>query len=60
MGGLDGCRGAVLDAELDVDLLQMLVHRAGGKAEDFADIAVGLAFGDPQQHFGFALGEEKC
>ncbi|THV39322.1 hypothetical protein FAA86_02875 [Rhizobium rosettiformans W3] len=27
---LDGGRGAVFDAELGVDLLEMLVHRAGG------------------------------
>src|SRR5262245_4685134 len=54
IGSPHSCRGTVLDAELHIDLLEMLVHRARRKAEDLADIPVGFALGDPGQHFGFA------
>ncbi|PZQ30670.1 MAG: hypothetical protein DI559_15785, partial [Ectopseudomonas oleovorans] len=52
-----GGGGAGFHAEFHVDMLQVLVHRARAEAEDVADIAVGLAAGDPAQHLHFALGE---
>jgi hypothetical protein len=55
--GLDGGGGTVFDAELYVDLFEVLVHRAGRQAEDIADIAVGFALGDPDQHFGSACDQ---
>ncbi|QTK80679.1 hypothetical protein AT6N2_C3188 [Agrobacterium tumefaciens] len=59
MGRLDRGRGTVFHAELYVDLFEMLVHRPGGQAENIADIAVGLALGDPQQHFRFPRGQRE-
>ncbi|TWD85117.1 hypothetical protein FB547_106202 [Variovorax beijingensis] len=43
------CRGgsARLDAQLLEDVLEMLVDRARAGAEDLADVAVGLALGEP-------------
>jgi hypothetical protein len=35
----------------------VLVHRAGADAEDVADVPVGLALGQPCQHFALALGQ---
>src|SRR4029078_9114802 len=51
--------GARLDAELLVDVLQVLVHRARADAEDLADVAVGLAGGEPADHFPLAFGEPR-
>src|SRR5438128_8498709 len=41
------CRRARLDAELLVDALQVLMHRAMAAADDRADVAVGLAGAEP-------------
>jgi hypothetical protein len=38
--------GSVLQAELGVDLLEVLVHRARPEAEDLGDVAVRLAARD--------------
>src|SRR5690349_1039636 len=43
-------RGAVLDTELGVDLLQVLVDGARAEAQDLRDVAIGLALGEPGQH----------
>ena len=56
---LDRGGGAVFDAELHIDLFQMLVDRAGAQAQDFADVAVRFALGDPEQHLGFAHRQRK-
>src|SRR5580704_2106543 len=48
-----GCRGAVFDAELGVDLLEVLVHGPGAEAQDLRDIAVGLALAQPGQDLAF-------
>lgn len=45
---LDCGGGAVFDAKFYVDLFEMLVHRAGRKTEDVADVPVGLTLGDPE------------
>src|SRR5690606_41543935 len=37
----------------------MLVHRTRAHVEDLADLAVGLAVGDPQHDVGFAAGEAQ-
>src|SRR5437588_6434021 len=50
-------RRARLDAELLVDALQVLVHRARADFEDRADVAVGLAGGEPAQHVLLARRE---
>ena len=42
MRRLHSRRGAVFHAELHIDLFQMLVHGSRGKAENIADIAVGM------------------
>src|SRR5229473_7236150 len=52
-------RGAILDAELGVNLLQVLIHGARAEIEDFRNVAVGLAARDPHQHLRLALGERK-
>jgi hypothetical protein len=46
--------GTVFDAELCIYLLEMLVDSAGREAQDLRDVAVGLAFGQPRQHFALA------
>src|SRR5436190_23074765 len=43
--------GPRLDSELLVDSLKMLVHGSGADRQDLADVAVGLAAGEPAQHF---------
>ena len=35
----------------------MLVDGARADAKNFADFAIGLAAADPQEHFGFAVGQ---
>src|SRR3954467_14953212 len=52
-------RSPVLDAELGVDLLEMLVDRARAQAQNLRDVAVGLALAEPGQHLAFAGGEAK-
>src|ERR1700747_1430398 len=54
-----GRRSAVLDAELGVDLLEMLVDRTRAKPQDLRDVAVGLALGEPRQHFALPRGEPE-
>src|SRR3984885_9172897 len=54
-----GSRGAVFDPELDEDLLQVLVHRARTDVQDLADVAIGLAATDPQQHFRLARRQSE-
>ena len=54
-----GGRGAVLNAELRVNLLEMLIHSARTKIENFSDIAVRFATRDPQQYLRLALGDRK-
>src|SRR6266568_3128671 len=46
-----GGGGAVLDTELGVDLLEVLVDGPWAQAQDLGDVAVGLAFRKPGQHF---------
>src|SRR6185369_13026822 len=50
---------ARLDAQLLIDVLKMLVHRARADAEDRADVAIGLAGGKPADHFPLPLGEPR-
>jgi lipase chaperone LimK len=45
---------ACFDTELDVDPLQVLVHRARAGAEQARDLTVGLAGAEPAQYLGFA------
>src|SRR5216684_3984645 len=52
-------RGAVLDAELGIDLLEMLVHRPRAEAQNLADVAIGLAAGDPCEDIGLARRQRK-
>ena len=42
-----GCRGAVLDTEFRVDLLEVLVDGARAQAQNLRDVAVGLALCEP-------------
>jgi hypothetical protein len=53
------CRSAVLDAELRIDLLQMLVDRSWRQAQDLRDVAIGLALGQPRQHLALTRGEAE-
>src|SRR6185312_4355034 len=55
--GAGGGGGAVLDAQLDENLLEMLVDRARADVEDFSDLAVGFTAAQPEEHFRFAAGE---
>src|SRR5271155_4135615 len=57
-GGGGRC-GPILYPELHKDLLQVFVHGARTDAEDFSNVAIGLAATDPQQHFGFARGHTE-
>lgn len=57
--GFHGGRGAVLDAELHVNLFEVFVHRPRRQSQYFADVAVGLALGDPEQHFDLRWVSEK-
>ena len=50
-------RGAVFHPHLGENLFEMLVDGARADAENLADLAIGLAAADPQQHFGFAIGQ---
>ena len=52
-------RGAVLDAEFRVDLLEVLVDGARAQAQNLRDVAVGLALGQPRQHFALARRQAK-
>ena len=38
----------------------MLVHRAGREPQDLADVAVGLALGNPEQDFTFTVCEAEA
>ena len=49
----------VLDAQLVVDGFKVLVHRARGQAQDFGNITVGFAAGQPHQHFAFPGGQAQ-
>src|SRR6478752_7572089 len=58
--GRDRCRGgAILHSELGIDLLEVLVDGARTQAQDLRDIAVGLALGQPRQHFALAGRKSK-
>ncbi|KAI1690726.1 hypothetical protein Ddc_24750 [Ditylenchus destructor] len=46
-------RGARLDAQLDVDALEVLLHGGRAAAEDLADVPVGLALDHPVEHLPF-------
>ena len=48
------CGRAGFDAQLVVDVLQVLVHSARADAEDGANVLVGLAGGQPVQYVPFA------
>ena len=48
-----GC-GPIFDAELHKHLFQMLVHGAWTDGQYFADVAIGLAATQPQQHLRLA------
>lgn len=50
--------GTRLDAELGVNILQMLVYGAMADREDVGDVAVGLARREPAHHFALASGEQ--
>jgi hypothetical protein len=54
--GLGGGGGAVFDTDLEIDLIEIFVDRAGAEAEDLGNIAVGFAGRDPEQHVGLAVG----
>jgi hypothetical protein len=41
-------------AQFFEDVLEVLVDGSWAQAEDLADIALGLALGDPRQHLGLA------
>ena len=56
---LDGGGSAVLDAEFHIDLFQVLVDRAGAQSQDFADIAIGFALGNPEKDLCLADGQRK-
>src|SRR5262245_25919949 len=61
--GLEGASGrcrARLNAELSVNMLQMVVHRGRGDAKQRGDFAVALAFGDPLEHFGLPPAQAEC
>ena len=49
--------GAGFDAEFDVDVFQVFVHRARAQLQDVGDVFVGFAAGHPAQHFDFPVGE---
>ena len=51
--------GPVLDAELGVDLLQMLVDGARAQPQDLRDVAIGLALAKPSQYLALARGEAE-
>jgi len=40
--------GAGLDTEFLKDMLKVLLHRAGARAEDYSDFNVGFALGHPE------------
>ena len=46
---------AFLDAEFLEDVFEVFFHGAFGDAEDQCGLGIGLALGDPQEHFGFLL-----
>ncbi len=54
-----GGGGAILDAELAVDLFEMLVHGARALLKDIGNILVGLAPRQPAQNFGLAAGQRQ-
>jgi hypothetical protein len=51
--------GASLDGELIEDMLDVLVHRAGGGADGFANLGVGFALGKAAEDFELAFGKAK-
>lgn len=53
-------RGAVLDAELWENSLEIFADCPGLQAEDFRDLRVRLPAGDPREHFDLALGEKAA
>src|SRR5882672_12066248 len=58
-GGNGSGGGAVLDAELGVDLLEMLIHCSWAEAEDLRDVAIGFPLRQPRQHFAFTGGQSE-
>src|SRR5262249_15087879 len=52
-------RGACLDAELRVDVLEMLLDRAAGGAQDAGDVPAGLTLRDPRQDLSLASSEAE-
>src|SRR5262245_13728450 len=54
------CRGPVLHPELGEDLLQVFVHGARAETQNFRDVPVGLAAGDPKQHLSLAIGDHEA
>ena len=63
-----GC-GTRLDAELSVDVLQVLAHRARRQPQELGDLRIRLAERNPGEHlvlargqlgFGMRLAKEKC
>lgn len=53
----DDGRGAILDAELVEDALQVLLGGETADAEDDPDLGVGFALGEPAEDFGLAARE---
>src|SRR3546814_2172431 len=54
-----GRRSPVLDAQLDEDLLEMLVHGPRADVHDLARVAIGFALGDPEQDVALARGQAQ-
>ena len=52
----DAATLSAVEAEFLEDVLQVLLDRALGRAEDACDLAVALALGNPQEDLGFAVG----
>lgn len=55
----DRDRRARLDAELVVDMLQVLLHCPGARAEEEPDLAISLALGHPAENLSLSRGEAQ-
>lgn len=55
----DRDRHVRLDAELLVDMLQVLLYRQGARAEDEPDLVISLALGHPTEDLSLSRGEAQ-
>ena len=59
LDGDGGCCGAVLDAQFDIDALQVFLHSPAAAAKNLADLLVRFSLSRPGQDFCFPMGQTE-